>query len=113
MIQIKTVRWQCSGCDHLCAMLTDEIIKPAEIIRCPRDDEWRTENPKAQLSKVRDIPDREGDLHLLLLELAQGEGLKVPWLYGGNSRKIVAQISALFEGVRNEREGLEEVFEVV
>ncbi len=46
-----------------------------------------------------DRPDREGDLHLLLLELAQGEGLKVPWLYGGNSRKIVTQISALFEGI--------------
>ncbi len=56
MIATKTKRWQCSGCDHLCAMLTDEIIKPGEIIRCPQNDEWRIENPKAQLSKVRDRP---------------------------------------------------------
>ena len=42
IIAVKTVRWQCSGCDHLCALLTDEIIKPDEIVKCPNaKDEWR------------------------------------------------------------------------
>ena len=45
MIDTKTVRWQCSGCDHLCAMLTDSIIKPTEVInRClVGKDKWRIE----------------------------------------------------------------------
>jgi len=41
-IQIITIRWQCSGCDHLCALLTDETIKPDDIILCPyAKDKWR------------------------------------------------------------------------
>ena len=35
MFQTKTIRWQCSGCDRLCALLTDELVQPQKIIRCP------------------------------------------------------------------------------
>lgn len=27
-VEVKTIRWQCSGCDHLCAVLTDTQIEP-------------------------------------------------------------------------------------
>lgn len=30
----KTIEWQCSGCNHLCKVLTDRFIKPIDIIRC-------------------------------------------------------------------------------
>ena len=39
-IAVRTVRWQCSGCDHLCALLTDELIRPEEIIKC-KNGQWR------------------------------------------------------------------------
>ncbi len=42
MIATKTIRWQCSGCDHLCAMLLDEFMKPKDIVQCP-DTKWRVE----------------------------------------------------------------------
>ena len=44
LVLAKTIKWQCSGCDHLCAMLTDETISPDEIIKCPgAKDKWRKE----------------------------------------------------------------------
>ncbi len=46
MIQVKTVRWQCSGCDHLCAMLVDESVSPKTLVICPNSN-WRVENYKA------------------------------------------------------------------
>ena len=42
MIATKTIRWQCSGCDHLCAMLMDELIKPKDVIICLKS-KWRIE----------------------------------------------------------------------
>lgn len=30
----KTIEWQCSGCNHLCKVLTDRFIKPNDTIRC-------------------------------------------------------------------------------
>ncbi len=41
-VQVKTVRWQCSGCDHLCAMLLDELTQPTFIVNCPQQ-KWRKE----------------------------------------------------------------------
>ena len=44
MISTRTVRWQCSGCDRLCAMLLDELIVPDEIIVCKKAKPlWRIE----------------------------------------------------------------------
>ncbi len=40
LIAVKTVRWQCSGCDRLCAMLLDGLIEPKEIVRCEKMN-WR------------------------------------------------------------------------
>ena len=40
MINVKTTRYQCSGCDHLCALLLDGMIKPQEIIKCELG-KWR------------------------------------------------------------------------
>ncbi len=42
MFLVKTIRWQCSGCDHLCALLLDEIIQPEEIVKC-EESKWRKE----------------------------------------------------------------------
>ena len=44
----------------------------------------------------------ESNLHLYLLKLAQGEGLQIPWLYGGNSQKIVKEICQLLESKPDE-----------
>jgi len=46
MISTKTVRWQCSGCDHLCALLPDEIVKPVNLVhlaKCKPNQKWRIE----------------------------------------------------------------------
>lgn len=32
----KTIEWQCTGCNHLCKVLTDRFIKPTDIIRCDK-----------------------------------------------------------------------------
>jgi len=41
-MEVRTIRWQCSGCDHLCVLLTDTTVKPDIIVRCPyTKDEWR------------------------------------------------------------------------
>ena len=34
MIAVKTIRWQCSGCNHLCAMLLDELLEPISLVKC-------------------------------------------------------------------------------
>ena len=43
MISVKTIRWQCSGCDHLCAMLLDSLVKPTELCNCLKQN-WRVES---------------------------------------------------------------------
>ncbi len=54
MISTKTGRWQCSGCDHLCALLLDELIRPEEIIKCDKG-KWRIEPvPDKEVSDERD-----------------------------------------------------------
>lgn len=40
MISVQTVRWQCSGCDRLCAMLLDGLVCPSELVKC-RLMKWR------------------------------------------------------------------------
>ncbi len=42
VVSVKTIRWQCSGCDHLCAMLTDEVVSPKTLVICPNSN-WRIE----------------------------------------------------------------------
>jgi len=37
----------------------------------------------------------KSNLHLLLLKQAQGDGFIIPWMYGGNSQKIVEGILAI------------------
>lgn len=48
-VDTRTVKWQCSGCDHLCAILVDSYITPVNIdylyyskslVTC-RDGKWR------------------------------------------------------------------------
>ena len=36
MISVKTTRYQCRGCDHLCALLTDGVVVPEDIISCKK-----------------------------------------------------------------------------
>ena len=50
MISTKTVRWQCSGCDHLCALLIDDLIIPEQLIKCELS-KWREE----RLSKISEV----------------------------------------------------------
>ena len=48
-ISPKTIRWQCSGCDHLCALLLDSLVKPANLVhlaKCGTNQKWRIVNPK-------------------------------------------------------------------
>ena len=33
VVDTKTIEWQCSGCDHLCKLLTDRVVMPHELIR--------------------------------------------------------------------------------
>ena len=33
LVDAKTIEWQCSGCDHLCKLLTDSVVMPHELIR--------------------------------------------------------------------------------
>ena len=42
-VETRTLRWQCSGCDHLCAMLTDTMVNPQVVFKkCPfGDTAWR------------------------------------------------------------------------
>jgi len=42
LVSTKTIRWQCSGCDHLCAMLTDESVSPKALVICTKSN-WRIE----------------------------------------------------------------------
>jgi len=30
----KTIEWQCTGCNHLCRLLTDRLIIPDDVIKC-------------------------------------------------------------------------------
>ena len=32
----RTIEWQCTGCNHLCKLLTDSFVKPREIIKCDK-----------------------------------------------------------------------------
>ena len=32
----KTIEWQCSGCRHLCKVLTDRFINPNDTIKCDK-----------------------------------------------------------------------------
>ena len=50
MISVKTVRWQCSGCDHLCAMLVDESVNPETLVVCPNS-KWRIEKISRGVNK--------------------------------------------------------------
>lgn len=44
LIDVKTIEWQCIGCDHLCKLLTDRLIKPNRIVKCTIGKEiWITE----------------------------------------------------------------------
>ena len=93
MIATKTVRWQCSGCDHLCALLLDELIKPEEIIGCAKG-KWRVEilpaaKPKSSL--------REKIAEILYGELTYKNYLKVPSVRQTADSKI-DQIIALMKG---------------
>jgi hypothetical protein len=43
-VESKTIHWQCSGCDHLCALLVDTVVVPANLThlaRCGGDQRWR------------------------------------------------------------------------
>ncbi len=43
-VSAKTIRWQCSGCDHLCALLLDELVVPANLVhltKCGPSQKWR------------------------------------------------------------------------
>jgi len=43
-ILVKTIRWQCSGCDHLCAMLLDSMVEPVNLVHlamCKPNQKWQ------------------------------------------------------------------------
>jgi hypothetical protein len=40
MFDARTIEWQCSGCEHLCKLLTDSFIKPEEIVKCNKQ-KWK------------------------------------------------------------------------
>jgi len=34
IVNVKTIHWQCSGCDYLCAFLIDSRLSPETILEC-------------------------------------------------------------------------------
>ena len=50
MIETRSIRWQCSGCDCLCALLTDSSVDPDKIVSC-KSKKWR----KQYLKSVQSI----------------------------------------------------------
>ena len=57
------------------------------------------------MDKIEEV---KSNLHLYLLKLAQGKGLQIPWLCGGNSVKIVREICQLFESKSDEIKSIDE-----